>query len=70
VTSFSFSCCICEATTGELKPGRLREGFGVPKCSQCHAQIYWRSRQPQPQQTTTLPLYAQYAARAALASIA
>lgn len=56
-----FICCICEATTGEIRAGRIREGFGVPTCNECHAKIYWRSRQPQPQQITALPISHQLA---------
>jgi hypothetical protein len=65
----TFSCCICEATSGEIKPARIREGMGSPTCSECHAKIYWRSRQPQPQQITApLASYELAGAQATLAA--
>ncbi len=43
----AYCCCICEATTGESKAGRIRDGEGVPLCAQCRAGIRWqRLRQP------------------------
>ena len=65
MTSFSFSCCICEATSGEIREGRIREGHAVPTCAECFARGYWRSRQPVAERVVSF--YEAQAGRAALA---
>ncbi len=63
----TFRCCICEATTGEIKAGRIRDGEGVPLCAVHRAEIRWRLRQPAVT-TPALPApYEQHAMCAALA---
>jgi hypothetical protein len=62
----TFRCCLCEATAGGIREGRIRTGHAVPLCTAHFAASYWRSRQPQPQQITVLPAYEQHAMRAAL----
>lgn len=67
----SYRCCICEATTDEIKAGRICDGEGVPLCAQHRAEIRWqRLRQPAVT-TAALPApYEQHAMRAALAGAA
>ena len=62
-----YFCCLCEAVAGEIRPGRISEGGGVPLCAEHHARSIENARKPMPPPVVTADPYLQACTRAALA---
>lgn len=42
----AYHCCLCQAF-GDERPGRIREGEGVPLCAVHRAEVRWKRSAPQ-----------------------
>jgi hypothetical protein len=48
-----YCCSLC--APDKIREGRIPEGGGIPQCAEHRAEIYWRSRQPNPSRVVTWP---------------